>query len=290
MQKDKKNAKETRSDLMAPLTRADKAYDNKSFLHSDDGRVLRIMAEYLHPKQHLEEKHIDKAIIFFGSARTLSKERYEDKLRHLNSKLGVNEESQKPQIQKEIARLERLRETTSYYEDTLETSRLLTEWCLTLPLKKQFYVCSGGGPGIMEAANRGAFLAGGKSLGLNISLPFEQNPNQYITPELNFEFHYFFMRKFWFVTLASAMIVCPGGFGTMDEMMEIMTLLQTKKTTKPLPIVLYNEKFWKTLFNFDFLVETGMINKEDLNLFTYANTPQEAFEYIKAELTRIHKL
>lgn len=276
--------------MLAPLMRADKAYDNKDFIHSSDGRVIRLLAEYLFPKQHFKKHNVDKAIIFFGSARTLSKDRYEDKLRHLKSKLEVNDDKAKPQIQAEIDKLTKLFETTNYYEDTLEISRLLTQWSLTLPQKKQFQICSGGGPGIMEAANRGAYLAGGKSIGLNISLPFEQNPNQFISPDLNFEFHYFFMRKFWFVYLAQAMVVCPGGFGTMDEMWEILTLLQTRKTKKPLPIVLYNEKFWKTLFNFEFLVDTGMINKEDLNLFTFANTPEQAFEYIKSELTRIHKL
>ncbi len=286
----KKESKEKENNMLAPLMRAEKAYDNKDFIHSADGRVIRLLSEYLYPKQDFKKNNIDKAIIFFGSARTLSRDRYEDKLKHLKSKLAINDEKHKPAIQLEIDKLVELFETTNYYEDTLEISRLLTQWSITLPIKKQFYICSGGGPGIMEAANRGAYLAGGKSIGLNISLPFEQNPNQYISPDLNFEFHYFFMRKFWFANLAQALVVCPGGFGTMDEMWEILTLIQTKKLTKKIPIVLYNEKFWKTLFNFDYMVETGMINREDLNLFTFVNTPEEAFDYLKKELTRIHKI
>jgi uncharacterized protein (TIGR00730 family) len=285
----KKESKDS-DNILAPLMRAEKAYDNKNFLHSSDGRVVRLLCEYLYPKQHFENHNIEKAIIFFGSARTLSRDKYEDKLKHLKSKIAVCDNKIKPEIQAEIDKLVKLFETTNYYEDTLEISRLITQWSTSLPAKKQFIVCSGGGPGIMEAANRGAYLAGGKSIGLNISLPFEQNPNQYISPELNFEFHYFFMRKFWFANLAQALVVCPGGFGTMDEMWEILTLIQTRKIKKAVPIVLYNEKFWKTLFNFDFMVDTGMINREDLKLFTFANTPEEAFEYLKTELSRIHKI
>lgn len=290
MKHEKKAKKIVAHDILQPLTRASKAYDNNEFIHSEEGRVIRLLAEYLEPKQHFEREGIDKSIIFFGSARTLSKDKFDDKLRHLESKLSIADEEEKPHIIEEIKRFKKTEATTTYYEDTMELSRLVTQWAMTLPPKKRFIVCSGGGPGIMEAANRGAFLAGGDSIGLNISLPFEQNPNQYITPELNFEFHYFFMRKFWFAQLAEALVVCPGGFGTFDEMWELLTLIQTKKMKKQMPIVLYSEKFWKTLFNFDYMVETGMINKADLDLFVFVNTPQEAFEYLKTELTRIHKL
>lgn len=290
MKSEKKSKLIEAHDILQPLTRASKAYDNRDFIHSEDGRVIRLLAEYLEPKQHFEKANIDKSIIFFGSARTLSKDKFDDKLRYMESQLSIATEDQKAHLQEEIKRFKKTEETTKYYEDTMELARLVTQWAMTLPPKKRFVVCSGGGPGIMEAANRGAFLAGGKSIGLNISLPFEQNPNQYITPELNFEFHYFFMRKFWFAQLASALVVCPGGFGTFDEMWELLTLIQTKKMKKHMPIVLYSEKFWKTLFNFDYMAETGMINKADLDLFTFANSPEEAFEFLKKELTILHKL
>ncbi|OGU40134.1 MAG: Rossman fold protein, TIGR00730 family [Ignavibacteria bacterium GWB2_35_12] len=235
-----------------------KGYDNFDFIHSKDGRVIRLLAEYLYPKQVLDKNNIKKGIIFFGSARVKP-----------DDKNGEN---------------------SNYFNDAKKLARLLTEWSNTIPKEKRFHIVTGGGPGIMEAANQGSHAAGGKSVGLNISLPFEQMPNQFISEELNFEFHYFFMRKFWFVYLANAMVVFPGGFGTLDELMEILTLRQTRKVTKPLPILLYGENYWKKLLNFDYLIEMEMIHKEDVNLFSYANTPEQAFEKLKTELTRIHKL
>ncbi|MCL5991510.1 MAG: TIGR00730 family Rossman fold protein [Bacteroidetes bacterium] len=240
------------------LKKALKGYDNWDFIHSKDGRVIRLLAEYLYPKQVLDKNNIKKGIIFFGSARV--------KPNHKNG------------------------ENSSYFNDAKKLSGLLSEWSDTLPKEKRFHIVTGGGPGIMEAANQGSYAAGGKSVGLNISLPFEQMPNQFISEELNFEFHYFFMRKFWFVYLANAMVVFPGGFGTLDELMEILTLRQTRKVTKPLPILLYAENYWKKLINFDYLIEMEMINKEDVNLFTFVNTPEQAFDKLKTELTRIHKL
>ena len=181
------------------------------------------------------------------------------------------------------ARTARWRE---YYQDARTLARLLTEWADQFTNSTyRFVVCSGGGPGIMEAANRGASDAGGKTVGLNIGLPFEQFPNPYITPELSFEFHYFFMRKFWFAYLAKALVVFPGGFGTLDEMMEMLTLTQTQKLAKKITIVLYGSEYWKEIVNFDALVKHGMISREDLNLFQYADDPQTAFEMLKAGLT-----
>ncbi|MFA6570430.1 MAG: TIGR00730 family Rossman fold protein [Bacteroidota bacterium] len=239
---------------------AQKGYDNKKFIHSSDGRVIRLLAEYLHPKQQLERMKVKKSIIFFGSARSHSSE--------------FNPDSK----------------SSKFYDEARRTAYLFAEWSKTLPVEKQFHICTGGGPGIMEAANRGAKEAGTSTIGLNISLPFEQYPNQYITPELNFEFHYFFMRKFWFVYLASAIIAFPGGLGTLDELMEILTLRQTEKVTKPLPILLYSKEYWKKVINFDYLIEMGMIKAEDMNLFKFVETPEEAFEYLKSELSRIHKI
>ena len=272
------------------LQTAKKAYDNKVFIHSLSGRPLRIMAEYLEPEQRLAEGNIDKAIIFFGSARAMPKDNYEDRISNIKSRLEAVPEKEKPALEEELRKIENTKFTTDYYEDTLNLAKMIGTWSLSLPPEDQFFICTGGGPGLMEAANRGAYLAGTRSLGFNISLPFEQAPNPYISPELNFEFHYFFMRKLWFAHLAEALVVCPGGFGTMDEMWELLTLIQTGKHSDKIPVVLYNSKFWKTLINFDFLVECGMISESDLDLFTFADTPEEAFEYLKTNLSAIHHL
>jgi hypothetical protein len=228
------------------------AYKNQQFLDSADARGLRILSEYLEPLSHFRREKIRDTIVFFGSARV--------------------HEAGGP-----LAR---------YYEEARTLARLLTEWSEEIRhLSHRFVVCSGGGPGIMEAVNRGAHDANGKTIGLNIGLPFEQHPNPYITPELCFEFHYFFMRKFWFAYLAKALVVFPGGFGTLDEMMELLTLSQTQKLAKKLTIVVYGSKYWKEIINFDALVRHGMISPEDLKLFQYADDPQTAFEMLKAGLT-----
>ena len=173
----------------------------------------------------------------------------------------------------------------TYYDEAVELSRLLTVWALSLGKKaRRFVVCSGGGPGIMEAANRGARLAGGKTVGLNISLPFEQAPNPYISPELSFEFHYFFTRKYWFAYLAKALIVFPGGFGTLDELMEILTLIQTRKISKKMVVLLYGSKYWKELLNFDALVRWGTVDRDDLTLFEFADSPKQAFQVVRSGL------
>jgi uncharacterized protein (TIGR00730 family) len=273
-----------------PLTqeRAEKAYKNLDFLNSKDARVIRILAEYYYPEQHLRKFHLFGTIAIFGSARILSEEEFQSAEARLQKEL--QHATDKTSIQKQIDRLHKNRHFTQYYNDCVELARKLTEWSMSLPPAKQLLICSGGGPGIMEAANRGAYDAGGDSIGLNISLPFEQFPNPYITPELNFEFHYFFIRKFWFMNLAKSLIVFPGGFGTMDELFELLTLVQTKKITKELPILLYGTDFWAKVFNFEYLAETGMISEDDLELFHVANDPEEAFQHIKKELTRIHNL
>ncbi len=231
------------------------AYKNEEFLDSADARALRILSEYLEPLSHFRRERIRDTVVFFGSARIHATE-------------GP------------LAR---------YYEDARTLARLLTEWGEEVKnSSRRFVVCSGGGPGIMEAANRGAADAGGKSVGLNIGLPFEQLPNPYISPELCFEFHYFFMRKFWFAYLAKALVVFPGGFGTMDELMELLTLVQTRKLAKQMVIVLYGTGFWKEIINFDALVKYGTISKEDLQLFQYADDPQTAMDILKEGLTRLY--
>ena len=214
-------------------------------------------------------------IVFFGSARILSREQAQH---YVDAEKALGEVSEMARKQLELSR---------YYEDTRELARRLTEWSKGLKgTDRRFVVCSGGGPGIMEAANRGASDARGQSVGLGISLPAEQHPNPYITRELSFEFHYFFMRKFWFSYLAKAMIVMPGGFGTLDEFMEVITLIQTKKIHKPLPVVFFGKEFWDKILNFQPMIDYGTISPEDVKLFHYTDSVDDAFEYLTSQLTR----
>jgi uncharacterized protein (TIGR00730 family) len=228
------------------------AYRNREFLDTPEARSLRILSEYLYPLSHFRKERIHDTVVFFGSARTLEMGPY-----------------------------------ARYYKEARELARRLTAWSDSLhESSRRFVVCSGGGPGIMEAANRGASDAGGKTIGLNIGLPFEQRPNPFVTPALNFEFHYFFMRKFWFAYLAKGLVIFPGGFGTLDELTEILTLVQTQKLRKKISIVIYGTSFWKEILNFDALVSYGMIAEEDLELFQFADDVDTAFELLKAGLTK----
>jgi uncharacterized protein (TIGR00730 family) len=263
------------------LEKAEKSYDNKSFIHSKEGRLIRIISEYSYPEQYFKKYGIHGTIVFYGSARTLSLDEFDTKIKDLNDEFALAKLEDKLIVQDKIDKHMKTYEMTRTYNDVVILSEKLAEWSKSLPEHQQMHICTGGGPGMMEAANRGAWRAKSNNIGLNISLPFEQFPNNYITPELNFEFHYFFMRKFWFVYYAKALVALPGGFGTLDELMEILTLKQTLKITKPLPIILYNEKFWKNLINFEYLVDMGMIHKSDLDLFKFINTPDEAFEYLQ---------
>jgi uncharacterized protein (TIGR00730 family) len=216
------------------------AYHDPQFIDSDDGRPIRIVSEYLAPLRSFRDAGVSATVVFFGSARI-----------HSEGPLG------------------------RYYDEACELARLITDWS-----QKQcggrLIVCSGGGPGIMEAANRGAHLAGGRSIGLNIGLPHEQRPNRYISAGLSFEFHYFFMRKLWFAHLAHALIAFPGGFGTFDELFEILTLAQTRKLVRPIPVFLYGSAYWKDVVDFDALVRHGTIDAEDLKLFEFVDDPQRA--------------
>ncbi len=268
------------------ILKSKKAYDNFEFIHSSDGRIIRMIAEYLYPDQYFRKKKVNGAIVFYGSARTFSMEEYNRRMNELLNSLKKAKGKEKKQIQEEIDKLKKIEDMCRYFDDATTLSKMLSEWLAREPLAKGIFVMSGGGGGMMEAANKGAALANMDNIGLNISLPFEQQPNQYISPHFNFEFHYFFMRKFWFVYLAKAIVTMPGGFGTLDELMEILTLRQTLKVTKPLPIVLYGSNFWKKLIDFDLLIEKQLISPEDLNLFKYADTPQEAFEYLTKELEK----
>ncbi|MCZ6677484.1 MAG: TIGR00730 family Rossman fold protein [Candidatus Poribacteria bacterium] len=260
-----------------------KAFQNPDFLNGPDARIIRILSEFLDPQSRFDAQNIHRTIVFFGSARIRSKEESIQKVEAINQEILAH-----PDLESEL--LPQLKEAehqllmSNYYEEAVETARLLTEWSLTLPPEEQLIVCSGGGPGIMEAANRGAVCAGGKSIGLNISLPYEQFPNPYISPDLQFEFHYFFMRKLWFVDLAVALVIFPGGFGTFDELMEVLTLVQTGKIRKKMPIVVYGTEYWDEVINFESMVKWGTISAEDLDLFHFVDTPQEAAEYLKGQI------
>ncbi len=256
--------------------RAVKAYHNEEFLHSTDARVLRILAEYIEPATRFEEFGVQDTIVMFGSARILSRDEAEEALAEARN--GGEEQS--------VKRAEHALEMSQFYEATRELARRLTEWSKGLDDEhgRRFVICSGGGPGIMEAANRGASEAKGENVGLNISLPFEQNDNPYITRRLSLEFHYFFMRKFWFSYMAKAIVCMPGGFGTMDEFFEVLTLVQTGKIKKAMPVVLFGKKFWEGVLNLDVLVEHGTISPGDLDLFFTTDSVDDAFEYLVTEL------
>ena len=260
-----------------------KAYNNENFLSSPDGRTVRLLAEYLEPKARFKKHKIMDTIVFFGSARIKPRK---DALAEFNKVKSMNPKTNSS-FAKDLRRAQINLEMSKYYEDAVELSRRLTEWSMNLETNaNRFIVCTGGGPGIMEAANRGAKKAGGYSVGLNISIPFEQFVNKYVTKELSFEFHYFFMRKFWFAYLSKAFVVFPGGFGTFDELFEVLTLLQTEKIRKKLALVIYDEKYWKNVVNFEKLVENGVINEDDFKLFHFCSDIDTAFNIVKDHLVK----
>ena len=259
------------------------AYENEPFLNSPDGRILRILAEYSEPLSRFRREQIQDTVVFFGSARFRSRSDAQKTLTELEKGLGH-----------ERAAIEHKRALTSvdmarYYEEARRLAFLLTQWSREIPARRhRFVVTTGGGPGIMEAANLGAREAGGKTIGLNINLPFEQYPNPYITPSLNFEFHYFFMRKFWFAYLAKALVIFPGGFGTLDELFEILTLAQTQKLAKKILVVIYGIEYWNRVINFQALADSGTISPQDMELFKMVDSPEEGFEYLRDGLTKYH--
>jgi uncharacterized protein (TIGR00730 family) len=261
------------------------AYYDPEFLESQDARPLRLLAEYLDPLRRFRQHDIQDTVVFFGSARVHSREAAEKALQVLQKKRG-----RKPSDHAVLLKRGRKAvEWSRYYEEARELAAMLTTWSLSLEEpRRRFVVTSGGGPGIMEAANRGAYEAGGKTIGLNIRLPFEQGPNPYITEGLHFEFHYFFMRKFWFAYLAKALVIFPGGFGTLDEMFEILTLAQTRKLSKKLLVILYGSEYWNEVFDLRPLAEWGAINEADLDLLCRVDSAEHAFEELKKFLTAYH--
>ena len=262
------------------------AYLDAQFLESDDARPIRILAEYLEPLRRFKAQNIQDTVVFFGSARVDSRERAERALKTLRAR-GVRDADD--HYESELKKVRKAVEWARYYEDARELARLLSAWTVSLQSENhRFVVTSGGGPGIMEAANRGAREGGGKTIGLNIRLPFEQGANPYITDGLHFDFHYFFMRKFWFAYLAKALVVFPGGFGTLDEMFEILTLVQTDKLSKKIGVVLYGREYWEQVLDLKPMAEWGAIAEKDLELLHYADTPADAFEQLRDHLIAHH--
>jgi len=268
------------------LKSAPVAYQNEPFLNSPDGRILRMLAEYQEPLARFRREQIQDTVVFFGSARFHG---HKDATANLaaieQNAAGIDSE----QLKKDIKRAHAGVEMARYYEDARKLAHMLTEWSIQIPARRRrFVVTTGGGPGIMEAANLGAHEAGGKTIGLNIQLPFEQYPNQYITPSLNFQFHYFFMRKFWFAYLAKGLVIFPGGFGTMDELFEILTLAQTDKLAKKILVIIYGSEYWNRIINFQAFVDAGAVAQEDLEQFKIVDSPEEAFEFLRDGLTKYH--
>jgi uncharacterized protein (TIGR00730 family) len=264
-----------------------KAYKNLAFMNSPEARVVRVLAEFIEPAARFERNQIKHTVVFFGSARLVSQEDAKQNLETLRRQLDGQDLSENQKI--ELKQAEHAGIMARYYDDARRLAAKLTEWSLTLPKKEdRFVVCSGGGPGIMEAANRGAQEAGGPSVGLNISLPFEQMPNPFQTPELALEFHYFFIRKFWFVNLARALVIFPGGFGTCDELFELLTLVQTGKAGKHRCIVMFGTEFWDKVLDFKAMAEWGVISPKDLSLFSFFDDVDEAFEFLRDDLTEHH--
>ena len=259
-------------------------YENEAFLNSPDGRILRMLAEYQEPLARFRREQIQDTVVFFGSARFQGRKIAAETL------AAVGERNASPeQLEQELKRAQANVDMARYYEDARKLAYMLTKWSITIPARRhRFVVTTGGGPGIMEAANLGAHEAGGKSIGLNIQLPFEQHPNQFITPSLNFQFHYFFMRKFWFAYLAKGLVIFPGGFGTMDELFEILTLAQTEKLAKKILVIIYGSEYWNKIINFQAFVDNGTVSQPDLDLFKIVDNPEEAFEFLRDGLTSYH--
>src|ERR687888_324642 len=273
--------------INSELPAAPLAYENRPFLTSPDGRILRILSEYAEPLSRFRREKIQDTVVFFGSARFHSRSEAENAL-ELLQKPGSRIPAP-PEEQERIRNAEMALQMARYYEDARRLAYMLTKWAIEIPSKRyRFVVTSGGGPGIMEAANRGAREAGGKTIGLNIRLPYEQMANPYVTPSLNFEFHYFFMRKYWFAYLAKALVIFPGGFGTLDELFEILTLAQTEKLAKRIVVVIYGSDYWSRVLNFDALIEAGTLSPADKDLYRMAETPEGAFEVLRRGLTKYH--
>ena len=271
--------------------RPEKAYKNLDFLNSSEARAIRILCEYEEPKRRFADQNVDDTIVFFGSARSKPLDVVEGQIADLKRNLAREDSSEQKSVwESELKKAEASKRLAEYYEKTRELARRLTEWDMNRNAKKRYYICTGGGPGMMEAANRGAAeVTGGRSVGLAISLPFEESVNKYVTPDLGFEFHYFFTRKYWFMYLCKAMVISPGGFGTLDELFEALTLRQTQKINKPMPTILFGSKYWNDVMNIPKMVEWGTISEKDLEMFIVTDDVEEAFQYLVTELKSLEQ-
>lgn len=271
----------------------EKAYKNLNFLNSPQARIIRLLCEYEEPQARFLEQKVKDTIVIFGSARIKPGQEAADAVTEAEAAVAAaSDELARQHAERALAQARRAQRISRYYDDTRELAHRLTEWSVSRNQagagKKPYLICSGGGPGIMQAANRGASeVPGGRSVGLGISLPFEEKVNEYVTPELAFEFHYFFMRKYWFAYLAKAMVIMPGGFGTMDEMFEILTLRQTGKIKKQLPMVLFGKSYWDSVINLDAMVEWGVISEKDLLLMHRTDSVDDAFRFLTTSLEHI---
>ena len=263
------------------------AYLNNEFLKSPDARIIRIASEYLEPAARLRRHGVRDTIVFFGSARSVAPEQASAEL-ELAQRAIAEEPAPTPELQAALSRAEYAVRLARYYQDAVELARRLTEWSKGLTGNRHFIVCSGGSGGMMEAANRGASLAHGRTIGLNIQLPHEQAINPYVSRDLVFNFHYFFMRKFWFVYPAKALVIVPGGFGTMDELFEVLTLIQTKMPRKVMPVVLYGSEFWDQVLNLDALVRWGVLKNVELDIIYKSDSVDDAFNYLKTRLEELY--
>ncbi|HUO36301.1 MAG TPA: TIGR00730 family Rossman fold protein [Candidatus Acidoferrum sp.] len=268
------------------LEMSELAYHDPKFMESLTARPLRILAEYLDPLKRLRQANVGDTIVMFGSARIQPRDRA---LKDLEKVKRQARGRRSHEWRTKIRAARSIVQMSRYYEEARELSHRITTWAMTLGAEpKRFIICSGGGPGIMEAANRGAAEAGGSSIGLSIQLPHEQWPNPYITPELNFCFHYFFMRKLWFAQMAKALIVFPGGFGTMDELWEMLTLLQTNKLSSHHLILIYGREYWDKVLNWKHMVRTGTISEREYKLLRFSDSVDDAFEQIRTDLEEHH--
>jgi uncharacterized protein (TIGR00730 family) len=268
------------------LQKPPKAYKNLDFLNSPPARHIRILCEYEEPRQRFLRYGVHHTIVFFGSARTRSSEDATSHLKAVEDRIAQHHDPADPAMQAELRKAQISKRMSVYYDAARALSRKLTAWSMERTGGRKYVVSSGGGPGIMEAANRGASdVPGGRSVGLGISLPFEQGVNSYVSPELAFEFHYFFTRKYWFLYLCKGLVIFPGGFGTLDELFETLTLVQTAKIRKRLPVVMFgNQEYWSKVIDFEAMAEFGTISPEDLNLLHFTDDVDEAFAYLTQEL------
>lgn len=268
------------------LPMSDLAYQDRVFMESTAARPLRILAEYIDPINRLRRAGVGDTIVMFGSARIQPRDRALAQLRRVQSAARGR---RTPEWNTKVGAAKSIVGMSRYYEEARELSRRITAWAMTLGAQpKRFVICSGGGPGIMEAANRGAAEAGGSSIGLSIQLPHEQRPNPYISPDLNFCFHYFFMRKLWFAQMAKALIVFPGGFGTMDELWEMLTLMQTGKVSSRHLILIYGRKYWNRVVNWRHMVRSGTVSEKEFKMLQFTDTVDDAFDHVRGEMEKYH--